>query len=86
VTTLCRGSRPTTDGSRSLAGGPGTRRVDDLHGRCQGHVTVGCTLNENLHRPDVTGKTRGVVVVMVRELKQKRDTGILSAVSTPTVA
>src|SRR3954465_10026851 len=55
-------------------------------GRWHGYVSVGFTLDGKLDRRHVSSKSRGVVLARVRELERKRDSGTISAVSTPTVA
>jgi integrase len=57
-------------------------------GRWHGYVSVGFTIEGKPDRRHVTSKTRAAVVQKVRELEieRKRDTGTISAVSTPTVA
>src|SRR3954468_2147080 len=55
-------------------------------GRWHGYVSVGFTLDGKLDRRHVSSKNRGVVVAKVRELERKRDSGMISETSTPTVA
>src|SRR5918997_1494109 len=55
-------------------------------GRWHGYVSVGFTLDGKLDRRHVSSKSRGVVVAKVRDLERKRDSGIISETSTPTVA
>jgi integrase len=55
-------------------------------GRWHGYVSVGFTIGGKADRRHVTSKTRAVVVQKVRDLERRRDTGTISAVSTPTVA
>jgi len=58
----------------------------DAGGRWHGYISVGFTLSGKPDRRHVTGKTRAVVVQKVRDLERQRDTGMVAAVSTPTVA
>src|SRR3982751_3061948 len=55
-------------------------------GRWHGYVSVGFKLDGTLDRRHVSSKNRGVVVTKVREVERKRDSGIVSETSTPTVA
>src|SRR3954465_10806978 len=55
-------------------------------GRWHGYVSVGFTLDGKLDRRHVSSKSRGVVLARVRELERKRDSGMISETSTPTVA
>src|SRR3954465_1030151 len=55
-------------------------------GRWHGYVSVGFTLDGRLDRRHVSSKSRGVVLARVRELERKRDSGMISETSTPTVA
>ncbi|TYP81164.1 tyrosine-type recombinase/integrase [Blastococcus xanthinilyticus] len=55
-------------------------------GRWHGYVSVGFTLAGKLDRRHVSSKSRGVVVAKVRELERKRDSGMITETSTPTVA
>jgi hypothetical protein len=55
-------------------------------GRWHGYVSVGFEANGRPDRRHVSSRNRGVVVAKVRELERKRDSGTISAASTPTVA
>src|SRR3954452_23029746 len=55
-------------------------------GRWHGYVSVGFALHGKVDRRHVSSKSRAVVVAKVRELERKRDTGMVSETSTPTVA
>ncbi len=55
-------------------------------GRWHGYVSVGFTLAGKLDRRHVSSTSRGVVVTKVRELERKRDSGMITETSTPSVA
>ena len=54
-------------------------------GRWHGYVSVGFTVDGKPDRRHVTGKTRAVVVEKVRALERKRDAGLITAASSPTI-
>src|SRR3954453_5022141 len=54
-------------------------------GGWHGYASVVFTLDGKLDRRHVSSKSRRVVVARVRELERKRDSGMISETSTPTV-